>query len=156
MSNITDLIERYLKDLLEGSPHNSVEIQRSELAVRFSCVPSQINYVLTTRFSMGHGYVVESRRGGGGYIRIVKVPLEQQADLIVKICDLIGATITQGDAEGLINRLLEEELISLREARIMRAAMGRDILRLSLPVRDQLRAALLKSMLTAVFRDPDM
>jgi len=152
MSNISDLVELYLKELLAESPQDFVEIQRSELAIRFNCVPSQINYVLTTRFSTGHGYIVESRRGGGGYIRIVKIPLDQRVDLILDICDLIGDSISQGEAEGLIERLLEEELVSLREARVMRAAMGRDILRLSLPVRDQLRALILKAMVTAVLR----
>lgn len=153
MSNISNLIERYLKELLADSPHDYVEIQRSELAIRFDCVPSQINYVLTTRFSTGHGYIVESRRGGGGYIRIVKLPLDQRVDLILDICNLIGDSISQTEAEGLIKRLLEEELVSLREARVMRAVMGRDILRLSLPVRDQLRALILKAMVTAVLRE---
>ena len=153
MSNISDLVEHYLKELLAESPQDFVEIQRSELAIRFNCVPSQINYVLTTRFSTGHGYIVESRRGGGGYIRIVKIPLDQRVDLILHICDLIGDLISQREAEGLIERLLEEELVSLREARVMRAAMGRDILRLSLPVRDQLRALILKAMVTAVLRE---
>lgn len=152
MSNISDLIEHYLKKLLANSPEDYVEVQRSELAVRFNCVPSQINYVLTTRFSTGHGYIVESRRGGGGYIRIVKIPLDQRADLILEICDLIGDSISQAEAEGLIERLLEEDLISRREARVMRAAMGRDTLRLGLPVRDQLRALVLKAMVTAVLR----
>lgn len=153
MSNISDLVEHYLKELLAESPQDFVEIQRSELAIRFNCVPSQINYVLTTRFSTGHGYIVESRRGGGGYIRIVKIPLDQRVDLILDICDLIGDNISQREAEGLIERLLEEELVSLREARVMRAATGRDILRLSLPVRDQLRALILKAMVTAVLRE---
>lgn len=153
MSNISDLIERYLKKLLADSPHDYVEIQRSELALRFNCVPSQINYVLSTRFSTGHGYIVESRRGGGGYIRIVKIPLDKRAELVLDICNLIGDSISQADAEGLIKRLLEEKLITRREARVMRAATGRDILRLSLPDRDHLRALVLKAMVTAVLRD---
>lgn len=153
MSNISDLIERYLKKLLSESPHDYVEVQRSELAMRFSCVPSQINYVLTTRFSAGHGYIVESRRGGGGYIRIVKITLNQRGDLLLDIQDLIGDSISQTEAEGLIKRLLEEELITLREARIMLAVMGRGTLRLGLPLRDQLRALVLKAMITALLRD---
>lgn len=153
MSNMSDLIERYLKKLLSDSPHDHVEIQRSELAVRFNCVPSQINYVLTTRFSAGHGYVVESRRGGGGYIRIIKIPLDRGTDLILGICDLIGESLSQNEADGLIKRLLEEKLVSRREALVMRAAVDRDTLRLSLPIRDRLRALILKAMVTAVLRD---
>lgn len=153
MSNISDLIEGYLKKLLQNSPNNYVEVQRSELAVRFNCVPSQINYVLTTRFSTGHGYIVESRRGGGGYIRIVKFPLDAKADLILEICEIIGDAISQADSEGLIKRLHEEGLITRREAGVMIAAVNRDNLKLGLPYRDQLRAHLLKSMITSVLRN---
>lgn len=152
MNNISDLIESYLKQLLAESSNEFVEVQRSDLAIRFSCVPSQINYVLTTRFSAGHGYFVESRRGSGGYIRIVKVPLDQRADLVLDLCDIIGDSISQADADGVINRLLEEKYISLREARLMSAAVDGNILRLSMPVRDKLRALLLKSMITSILR----
>lgn len=151
MNNISDLIENYLKQLLAESS-NVVEVQRSDLAMRFSCVPSQINYVLTTRFSAGHGYFVESRRGSGGYIRIVKIPLDQSADLILNLCDIIGDSISQADADGVIGRLLEEKFISLREARVMAAAVDGNILRLSMPVRDKLRALLLKAMITTILR----
>ncbi|MDD4237501.1 MAG: CtsR family transcriptional regulator [Desulfotomaculaceae bacterium] len=153
MSNISDLIEQYLKSLISNSPRDFVEIQRSQLAVRFSCVPSQINYVLTTRFSTGHGYLVESRRGGGGYIRIVKIPLDQRAGLILDISELIGDAISQNDAEGMLGRLIEEELISLREARIMQAAVGRYPQLVEAQTQEHLRAAILKTMITAVLRD---
>lgn len=152
MNNISDLIENYLKQLLAESSNEFVEVQRSDLAMRFSCVPSQINYVLTTRFSAGHGYFVESRRGSGGYIRIVKIPLDQSADLILNLCDIIGDSISQADADGVIGRLLEEKFISLREARVMSAAVDGNILRLSMPVRDKLRALLLKAMITTILR----
>ncbi len=152
MSNISNLIERYLKKLLAESNRDHVEIQRSDLAVLFNCVPSHINYVLTTRFSTSHGYIVESRRGSGGYIRIVKIPLGQQADLALEICSLVGDSINEGDAAGLIERLLEEELISPRERRVMRAAVGGDILMPGQPVRDQLRALILKSMIVSILR----
>lgn len=153
MSNISDLIEQYLKSLISKSPQDLVEIQRSQLAVRFSCVPSQINYVLTTRFSTGHGYLVESRRGGGGYIRIMKIPLDQRVGLILDIFELIGDTISQNDAEGLLSRLFEEELISQREARLMRAAIGRYQPYLEAQAQEHLRAAILKAMITAVLQD---
>ena len=152
MSNISDLIERYLKEMLADSERNQIEIQRSEVAVRFSCVPSQINYVLTTRFTAGHGYIVESRRGGGGYIKIVKVPFDGRVNLIQEICRIIGRTISQSDAEGLIKRLRDEGLITKREARVMIAAIKRDILRLGLPMRDELRALIVKSMFTELLR----
>jgi transcriptional regulator of stress and heat shock response len=120
--------------------------------MRFSCVPSQINYVLTTRFSAGHGYFVESRRGSGGYIRIVRIPLDNRADSILDLCAIVGDSISQADADGVIRRLLEEEFISLREARLMHAAVDGNILRLSMPDRDKLRALLLKAMIISILR----
>lgn len=152
MNNISNLIESYLKQLLAESSKEYVEVQRSDLAMRFSCVPSQINYVLTTRFSAGHGYFVESRRGSGGYIRIVRIPLDNRADFILDLCDIVGDTISQADADGMIGRLLEEEFISLREARLMHAAVDGNILRLSMPGRDKLRALLLKAMIISILR----
>lgn len=152
MNNISDLIESYLKQLLAESSSEFVEVQRSDLAIRFSCVPSQINYVLTTRFSAGHGYFVESRRGSGGYIRIVRIPLDRGADIVLDLCDIIGDSISQADADGVISRLLEEKLISLREARVMHAAVDGNILKLSMPVRDKLRALLLKAMIKSLLR----
>lgn len=152
MSNISNLIERYLLSLLADSEKNRIEIQRSELAVRFNCVPSQINYVLSTRFTTGHGYIVESRRGGGGYIKIIRIPFDKKVDQIQEICRIIGDFISQADAEGLIERLHDEGLITDREKRLAGAAIKRDILRLGLPACDELRAAILKSMVTAMLR----
>ncbi len=152
MSNISDLIESYIKRLLEESPHDCIEVQRNELALKFNCVPSQINYVLATRFSAGRGYLVESRRGGGGYIRIMKIPLDQRADLLLSICGIVGESISQAEAEGMVDRLLEEGIVTPREALIMKAAVNRDVLRAGLPFRDSLRASILKAMVTAVLR----
>ncbi len=152
MSNISDLIEQYLKKLIEKAGQRQIEIQRNELATQFSCVPSQINYVLSTRFSMEHGYLVESRRGGGGYVRIVKLELDEKSVLVNYMSRLIGEDITQQGAEGIINRLWEEELVTSRELEIMKAAVNRDILRTALPARDKLRASILKAMLVALLK----
>jgi transcriptional regulator CtsR len=108
---------------------------------------------LTTRFTTGHGYVVESRRGGGGYIRIMKIPLEQGAEIIINITDLIGSSISQHEAEGLLDRLVEEELISNREARIMQAAVARYPQLMEAPSQEKLRAAILKAMLTSILKN---
>ena len=82
MRNISDIIENYLKEVLEMSEKSLVEIKRSEIADKFECVPSQINYVINTRFTIEKGYVVESKRGGGGFIRIMKVQTYDHAHLI--------------------------------------------------------------------------
>lgn len=76
MPRLSNIIEEFIKELLEETEDGIVEIQRNELADYFDCAPSQINYVLTTRFTPYMGYYVESRRGGGGYIKIVKVGIE--------------------------------------------------------------------------------
>lgn len=152
MSNISDMIEKYLKDLIAKSRQGQVEIQRNLLAEKFDCVPSQINYVLSTRFTVEHGFIVESRRGGGGYVRIVKLTMDNRVDTVCYLCDLIGDSISQYGLEGIINRMLEEGLITGREAAMMRAALRRDTLRLALPARDQLRALILKSMIISLLQ----
>lgn len=156
MSNISNMIERYLKQLLAESREGYIEIQRNVLAEHFSCVPSQINYVLSTRFSVEGGFVVESRRGGRGYVRIIKVPLGDGLSLLVQALELVGSVTSEQGARGIIQRLLEEGLILPREAVLMRAAINRNILRLALPTRDQIRANILKAMLIAVLQNyPD-
>lgn len=124
-----------------------VEIKRNEIADKFQCVPSQINYVINTRFTIEKGYVVESKRGGGGYIRIMKVQPYEQAHLIDQLILLIQNRIPQSSAEDVIIRLVEEEVISEREARIMLSVIDRSVLYIDLPHRDELRARMLKAML---------
>ncbi|OAT85181.1 CtsR family transcriptional regulator [Desulfotomaculum copahuensis] len=152
MHNISDLIEQHLKALLAASAEGFIEIQRNELAGRFNCVPSQINYVLATRFTLERGFLIESRRGGGGYVRIMRLNLDRRLDLVAQLCDLAGGAVSQQRAEDLIRRLLDEELITNREARLMLAAVSREALRVGLPARDQLRALILKSMLISLLR----
>ncbi|WAA12365.1 CtsR family transcriptional regulator [Fervidibacillus halotolerans] len=150
MRNISDIIEDYLKRVLETSDDEIVEIKRSEIANKFQCVPSQINYVINTRFTIERGYIVESKRGGGGYIRIIKVRTNDDIHLIDHILDLIGNELSQSVAVDIINRLAEEEVITEREAKIMMSIMERNVIGINLPERDYLRARLLKSMLTTL------
>lgn len=147
MRNISDVIEHYLKQILNVSGEKAIEIKRSEIADKFQCVPSQINYVINTRFTLERGYIVESKRGGGGYIRIVKVEIHDRTLLIDQILQLIHKELSQSNAEDLIIRLVEEEFISHREARIMLSVIDRSVLMLELPYRDELRSRLLRSML---------
>ncbi|MFD0590901.1 CtsR family transcriptional regulator [Paenibacillus sp. GCM10027627] len=150
MRNISDLIEQYLKHMLEGSDEGAVEIQRNDLADKFSCVPSQINYVISTRFTLEKGYMVESKRGGGGYIRIQRVDLPALKTIQYHIEQTIGESVDQNTAEGLIYQLEEAQLISKREGNLLRSAIHRDTIALMLPVRDEIRARLLKSMLISL------
>ncbi|MBB6636542.1 CtsR family transcriptional regulator [Cohnella thailandensis] len=150
MRNISDLIEQYLKQILSSSPGGAIEIQRSDLAEKFSCVPSQINYVISTRFTLEKGYYVESKRGGGGYIRIQRVDLPNLEAVQRHIQLTIGDQIDQTAAEGLVYQLEEACFLTPREAHLLKAAMSRDTIQLKLPLRDELRARLLRAMLVAL------
>ncbi len=150
---MSEHIEYHLRKLLTESRHGLIEIQRNELAEQFNCVPAQINYVLTTRFTIDHGFLVESKRGGGGYIRILKLPLSEEVETVAYLCRLIGDNISGRRAEGIVKYLLDEKLITGREAGLMTAAVSRKVLKISLPARDQLRSCILKAMIIAVLRN---
>lgn len=147
MRNISDIIEGYLKKIIENEGKGHVEIKRSELADKFQCVPSQINYVINTRFTVERGYLVESKRGGGGYIRIVQVKPNSKIDLLQSIINQIENGATQSMAENIVYRLIDEEIINKREAKLMLAAIDRSTLNLQLPLRDEMRSRILKAML---------
>lgn len=143
-------IEEYLKELLEAQ--DFVELQRSQLAEIFRCVPSQINYVLSTRFTPTQGYIVESRRGGGGYLKIVKLSWD---DLSADDMDAFSAKdegIGQGEAEGMLRRLQEEGIITDREYLLLRAMLDRQVLAGERREQDQLRARLLLTAINTLFR----
>ena len=141
---LSNIIEDFIKEMLEQS--DMIELQRNELANKFNCVPSQINYVISTRFSPERGYSVESRRGGGGYIKITRAHREAE-DYTFKIMNLIGNGISQQDMVGIIQNLFDCELISKREAKIIIAALGDNSLAVKQPERDMVRAKALKNIL---------
>ena len=150
---LSDSIESFIKALLEQE-EPEVELKRNELAEYFGCAPSQINYVLATRFTPDHGYVIESHRGGGGYIRIVRVVEQPGQRLLYLIHQRIGDSLTETEAARLIAGLCEQKLITRDEADIMRSAVGAQALSVPLTeaMKDVLRARSMKAMLTAVAR----
>jgi len=150
MKNISDIIENYLKSVLRQSDKDILIIKRSEIADKFQCVPSQINYVINTRFTIEKGYIVESKRGGGGYIRIAKMKLYDHAQIIDQLLHLIENKFSQQMAENMIYRLLDEEIISSREAKLMLCVINQTLLLNDLPFRDELRAKLMEAMLTTL------
>ncbi len=152
MANLSDFIEKYIKTVLKEHTEAQVDVQRNELAEKFNCVPSQINYVLRTRFTTDQGFIVESRRGGGGYIRITKVPIDMDHQVIHQVINLIGDDISQQRSEGLLGRLSEEKLITFKEMHLLFAAIKSSNIPLASPVRDRVRALILKSMLEVVLR----
>lgn len=150
---LSDSIESFIKELL-GQEEPEVELKRNELAEYFGCAPSQINYVLATRFTPDHGYVIESHRGGGGYIRIVRVVEQPGQRLLYLIHQRIGDALTETEAARLIAGLSEQKLITPAEADIMRSAVGSQALSVPLTeaMKNVLRARTMKAMLTAVAR----
>ena len=150
---LSDSIEMFIKTLL-NQDETEVELKRNELAEYFGCAPSQINYVLATRFTLDDGYVIESRRGGGGYIRIVRVVETGPQRLMYLINERIGATISEEESARLIGQLAEQKVITTEEGEIMRAAVSAQALSIPIPdqMKDALRARSLKTMLTAVAR----
>lgn len=155
VQNISDIIEQYLKDILRQSEEGVIELQRSELAELFQCVPSQINYVISTRFSFEQGYVVESKRGGGGYIRIRQMTFGSPHKLL-QLLQSFPEEMSQREAEGLIERLEREELITSREALMIRNMVKREVLNFDLPLRDILRARLIYEAVQVVLLTENM
>lgn len=143
--NMSDMIEEYLKQALKEE--GKVEIQRNEIAELFNCVPSQINYVINSRFTIQHGYAVESKRGGGGYIRIVKVQVNNNAESLERIDEVIGDSLTEKEAETIINTLYQSELMTAREGQIMLAAIEQTNYNTTKKISDAIRANILSSMI---------
>ena len=144
---ISDLITNEILRILNESEENTAEIQRNDFANNIGCAPSQINYVLSSRFTPEHGYIIESRRGGGGYIRISRVVM-RKSSAIMHIINSIGDSIDTMSARIVIENCLQSNLIDQNSAKIMYAALSNNVMR-SVPVatQDNLRAAILKEML---------
>jgi len=150
---LSDSIEQFIKTML-AQEEQEVELKRNELAEYFGCAPSQINYVLATRFTPDHGYIIESRRGGGGYIRIFRMQQDTGKQLVYLLNERIGDSITVLSANHLIQQLREREIVSPDEAALMMAAVSPQSLSLPLPeeLKNALRAKILKSMLLETAR----
>lgn len=141
---LSNIIEEFIKEMLEES--REVELQRNELANRFNCVPSQINYVISTRFSPERGYIVESRRGGGGYIKITRtVPGDE--NYIVHVLNIIGDYISASSGNAIVQDIYSSGLVSMREAKIIMAAISDNSLIIKQPEKDIVRAKMLKNIL---------
>lgn len=153
MSNLADRIEAYLKRILEQTEEGVIMLQRGSLADTFSCAPSQINYVLTTRFTAERGYLVESRRGGGGYLRIVRLGLDPEGKFQQLMAELIGEELNQERANNLVDRLEEEEIFTKREAILMKSIFADKMLSDLGSLAPILRARLMKEILANMCRD---
>lgn len=152
--SISDIIEQYLKKILQANGDNMVEIKRNEIADLFECVPSQINYVINTRFTTEKGYIIESKRGGGGYIRIFRVEHQSQSELLNHIISIINPTVSQQGAIDVLQRLYAKDIITKREMKIILSVIDRKTLAIDILERDKIRARILTAILsTLMFYD---
>lgn len=144
---LSDIIAQKIIEMLDESPHNTAEIQRNELASIIGCVPSQINYVLTSRFTPEHGYIIESQRGGGGFIRISRVNMERSSALM-HIINSIDKKIDELTARVVIENCVHSRIITEECARCVLASISSGVMR-QIPVefRDRIRAAIIKEIL---------
>lgn len=153
MAGLSNTIESFIKNLLEQTEDGIVEIGRNDLANQFNCAPSQINYVLTTRFTPYKGYYIESRRGGSGYIKITKLTFTTESSLDMMINEVIGESITKDMAYNVVNSLYEDEILSKREGRlILHALEDVALTNVDINYRNIVRADILRNMLLAFLR----
>ncbi len=143
---MSDLVAQHILSMLDEQDGNA-EIRRNELANDLGCVPSQINYVITSRFTPEQGYIVESRRGGGGYIRITRVKVDK-GTAIMHIVNSIGNSLDKATAEIMINNMYNRSIIDLQTAKLLLAAMSERVyMEIPNQLRDVLRARIFKNML---------
>lgn len=147
---ISDVIEEFIKDMFESG--DSIDIQRNELAEKFNCVPSQINYVISTRFKPNQGYYVESQRGGGGHITIKKVAITK-SNYLMNIITNMGDKITAQEVSIYISNFLSYNIINETVAKLLKVATSDNVLNIDAKKRDELRANIFKNMLINLVED---
>ncbi len=156
MSVLSDTIEEFIKELMSDY-EGRIELKRNELAQHFNCAPSQINYVLATRFTPEKGYIIESRRGGGGYIRVLRLSLDSSEHLFRLITTRIGERISERDAQDIICRLVESGSVTKDEGVLMSAAISDKALASpAAMLKDNIRANILKQfVITLLSREEE-
>ena len=148
MANISDIIEQFIIKTLGND--DSIDISRNELASFFSCAPSQINYVLETRFTVDRGFVKESRRGGGGFIKISKIKVDDDSYMNNLILESVGDDLSIKRLNQILNKLLDEKIITKREVEIIFAALSDDSLTMPFNIKDKIRAKAFKNILANI------
>ncbi len=144
---ISDLIASFLQECLDASGDGVLEVQRNDLAQKFNCVPSQINYVMSTRFSPERGYIVESRRGGNGFIRITRVQVDRQT-LLMHVINSLGSQIDLPSARAILSNLNQAGALDAELVRVLLAAIGdKALAAVPRELRDPVRAGILKNVL---------
>ncbi len=148
---ISDEITAYILHMLEQAGDAGAELQRNLLAEELGCVPSQISYVLTSRFTPEKGYIVESRRGGGGYIRIHRIKYRSETSPLMHTVNAIGEAMSEQTARTILQNLMDGGYLAAEHARVIAAGISDRAYREAPPeLRDRLRASAVKQMLTAL------
>ena len=143
---LSDHIARLIEEMLEEG-NGQAEVRRNDLAARIGCVPSQINYVITSRFTPERGYVTESRRGGGGYIRIVRVPMTKSSYLMHFFL-AIGETLEESEAKAYLKNLVDAGILTAREANLAAVSLSQKALdKIPQELRAAVRADILRHIL---------
>jgi transcriptional regulator CtsR len=156
VASLTQAIEEYIVQMIEDTQADQISLRRKDLAERFGCVPSQINYVLRSRFAPERGFLVESQRGGHGYIKIVQLRFVRPEDRANHVEDLVGTVLSDQESRRLLLNLQEREMISPRERLLVEVALrnqdelGRTLFDLPPYRRDAMRADLTRKLLTSL------
>lgn len=151
MANISDIIEEFIIEQLEG--YDEINLSRNELASFFNCAPSQINYVLSTRFTHPRGYIVESHRGGGGYIRLERVRLDKDVYLKTLLTTTIGEEVDFNTALQILEVLENRGFVSSGEKEIIKCSISNKTLANPLRLENKLRANILRSIVVNILRE---
>jgi transcriptional regulator CtsR len=146
MANISEQIEKFLIATL--GENDSIDITRNSLAEYFSCVPSQINYVLETRFTVDRGYIVESKRGGGGFVKISKIKTSDSNDYLNGLfLESIGDDLSEKRFSQILDKLVSDNIMAESERVLIEASLSDDSLSMPFTIRDKVRAKAFKNVI---------
>ena len=146
MANISDQIEKFI--IVTLGENDSIDITRNSLAEYFSCVPSQINYVLETRFTVDRGYVVESKRGGGGFVKISKIKNNSDNDYLNKLfIESIGDELSEKRFSQILDKLVNDNIMTEKEKILIESSLSDDSLSMPFTIRDKVRAKAFKNVI---------
>ena len=150
MASISDIIENFILKTLGDD--DSVLVSRNELAGFFSCAPSQINYVLETRFTVDRGFLIESRRGGGGFIRITKLKMDDDNYITELVLESVGSELSEKRMSQILDRLVRDGCITKKESELVKVCLSDDALTMPILLRDNVRARAFKSVLLSLMK----
>ena len=151
MQTISDIIEQFLLEAFDDN--NEIELSRNELAEHFKCVPSQINYVLSTRFTLERGYIIDSQRGGGGYVKIYRIDIDD--DFKDLIFERIGESIDYVTANGILENLCSNDVLSLEQKHCIESAISPKALKSPFKIENEIRANILRNVLTMIYKEKE-